>query len=61
MTEVVVLRQLQKCKITIEMGNKHTPQSFPGGFEVVNRIQAIRVFAVRVTPIFANKNHALKT
>jgi hypothetical protein len=25
----------------------------------LNRIQAIRVFAVRVTPIFANKKHAL--
>jgi hypothetical protein len=27
--------------------------------EAVNRIQAIRVFAVRVTPIFTNKKHAL--
>jgi hypothetical protein len=26
-----------------------------------NRIQAIRVFAVRVTPVFANKKHALNT
>jgi hypothetical protein len=26
---------------------------------LVNRIQAIRVFAARVTPIFANKKHAL--
>jgi hypothetical protein len=27
----------------------------------VNRIQAIRVFAARVTPIFSNKTHALNT
>jgi hypothetical protein len=27
----------------------------------INRIQAIRVFAVRVTPIFANKKYALNT
>jgi hypothetical protein len=29
------------------------------GEEVLNRIQAIRVFAVRVTPFFTNKKHAL--
>jgi hypothetical protein len=28
---------------------------------VINRIQAIGVFAVRVTPIFTNKKHALNT
>jgi ABC-type lipoprotein release transport system permease subunit len=27
----------------------------------INRIQAIRVFAVRVTPFFTNKKHALNT
>jgi hypothetical protein len=27
----------------------------------LNRIPAIRVFAVRVTPIFTNKKHALNT
>jgi hypothetical protein len=27
----------------------------------INRIPAIRVFAVRVTPIFTNKKHALNT
>jgi hypothetical protein len=29
--------------------------------EYLNRIPAIRVFAVRVTPIFTNKKHALNT
>jgi hypothetical protein len=33
-------------------------QGVPYG-RFLNRIQAIRVFAVRVTPIFANKKHAL--
>jgi hypothetical protein len=28
-------------------------------FGTVNRIQAIRVFAARVTPVFANKNYLL--
>jgi hypothetical protein len=28
---------------------------------VINRIQAIRVFAARVTPTFSNKTHALNT
>jgi hypothetical protein len=27
----------------------------------INRIQAIRVFAVRVTPIFTNRKHAINT
>jgi hypothetical protein len=33
----------------------------PDGYWGINRIQAIRVFAVRFTQIFANKNHALNT
>jgi hypothetical protein len=43
--------------IEFSPNDQNTPKLFPP----INRIQAIRVFAVRVTPIFTNKKHALNT